>query len=162
MVGPSLQEGTDHLVPVLGDNLQERQPGNDPALRSPPLPCGTGLSRTRPPGLGRTGQCTTQASHHKPAYKQSFVPWDCVNFGCGRVQVFSQNDQLPKLLCALGGSPSQPIPSFPRLDGQASLVQHLPLHRFDFDGACACLPLVPRPIRYQKRVGSFFSIQLSC
>ena len=71
--------------------------------------------------------------------------------------VLSQNDQLPTLSHALGGSTSQPIPSFSRLNWQASLIQHLPLCHFDFHGTCACLPLIPYPIWHQKwKRGLFF------
>ena len=57
---------------------------------------------------------------------------------------------------ALGGSTSRPMPSFPRLDWQASLDQHLPLHHFDFYGAYACLLLVLSSIWYQKEGGGCF------
>ena len=94
--------------------------------------------------------------------RTSVFPWDYISLGMGWTRYFFKiTNQLPKFLCTLGGFISQPIPSFPRLDGLASLVQYPPPH--------AILTLwhvcLPSPGTTPSLVGvgkGFFSIQLSC
>ena len=99
--------------------------------------CAMPMSRSRE--RGREGECA------------SLFPWGYISLGVGETRRFlKMTNQFPKLLCASGGSSSQPICSFSRLCQQASLVQDLPLCHFDFYGTCAYLPLVPCPICYQR------------
>ena len=117
----------------------ERSPVDTQVKASP-----AGQYRERPPPGGRGAHGESKWVHHVSAGHELeiFVPLGSYYYGMGWTRCFLKvTKQLPKLLSALGGSTSQPISSFPRLDWQASLVQHLPLCHFDFHGTCACLPL---------------------
>ena len=79
--------------------------------------------------------------------RASLFPWDYLSLGMGWTRCFlKMTSQLPKLLCTLSVSTSQPILSFPTSDRQVSLVQYLPLCHVDLYGPCACLPLEPPPV----------------
>ena len=65
-------------------------------------------------------------------------------------------NQLPKLSHAPGGSTSQPISFFLRLDWHASLVKLLSLYHVDFYGTCTCFPLAPHPSYLVLEVGRAF------
>ena len=101
-----------------------------------------------PPGshglpIERIDKCTMRVQvmskqESKPSSHEqertSVFPWDYISLGMGWTRYFFKiTNQLPKFLCTLGGFISQPIPSFPRLDGLASLVQYPPPPcHFDF------------------------------
>ena len=77
----------------------------------------------------------------KSKWESFFFPWCYISLGVGWTRRFLiMANQLPKLLRASTGSTPQPIPSFPRLDWQSSLVQHLSQCHFDVYGTLRAFP----------------------
>ena len=91
------------------------------------------------------------------------LPWDYISLALGWARCFlKMTNQLSKLLHTSGWYTSQPITSFPRLDLQASLAQHV------FRTILTCtadVPAFPWPHPESVSEGgrrALFSMQLSC